>query len=187
MNHHTETDPDLIRLLNACHRDEEDITALLVAADRAQELGRTKTEWFCRWLGDRGRYIKRVATGSRAYGKPTTFSDWDWVVMLDSVIFAYPKTGEIQSGSMAINEVYDNADLWTATGESYEGSGRDGLIYGSARFDAIDVIIVRNQAAFDAWKEATAFLKAQAERVGPCPRDFAIRYIQEYAKKHGVE
>lgn len=133
-------------------------------------------------------------TGSRIYGAPWAFSDYDLVILVSS------ETLEM------LHDIAKRCLCCAGVGMNSKGTGRcipcsgtgkdstkvqkvsfgpDGKITsGSFKFDRLNIMATTSRTSFMIWKKGTQALARKSAAQGPVSREEAIAYFQEKRKKY---
>ncbi len=105
-------------------------------------------------------------TGSRAYGKPRTDSDYDLVVLVS------------QETLQCLQEVAEAAP------PNCEYDPEDACCL---RFGPLNLLCVCSEKHFELWQEGTEELIRRSKMIGPVQREFAIEFLRNLRKKNGIK
>ena len=195
-------EPDLINMLMACARScegpvstykpFEDTTAILAAADCAEEYGYTNLTTFLRWLGRQIPELlhgQLLQVGSRVYGVPRPDSDVDWV------IYTGQDVGNPKMLYDWLLQIADRKDsIKFATVEDYRGNTYEDYekkkdqLDGAFRLGPLNLIVVSNIKQWMSWYDGVSLLRQEAfEKGGGLPKERACEVFEGLAQQYAQQ
>lgn len=161
-------DSTLISLLVNASKNFRNLTAMLVAADRSDEVNEPNLAFFLRYVANnvdpKTINTKFLFTGSRCYGKPTEKSDVDWVIVCDK-----PTERSLTEMANMIATAYGEE----TTDANYYGHGQSTI---ALRMGPLNLILVRTELQWRVWRQGTMNL-IRMRKDSDFGREFAINHF----------